>query len=75
MEEETSGTAASKATAEDILTGITEEQLDGIRRRCVPASTASRQLNSSTMKGAKTREAAGGLKARGRQLLAEASGK
>jgi hypothetical protein len=42
----------ARPTAEDILSDLTEEQLDGIRRRVRAASKVSRQVNSSSMKGA-----------------------
>ena len=45
----------AKPTADDILTDLTEEQLDGIRLRVVQASkaSASTRVNSSSMSDAK----------------------
>jgi putative addiction module CopG family antidote len=66
----------AKPTVEDILTGLTEEQLDGIRRRVrasIEGIEAGRFAEYPGREGLK--RFAGGVKARGRKLLArEASG-
>jgi len=67
----------AKPTAEDILTDLTEEQLDGIRRRVrasIDGVEAAKFLDYEGREGLE--KLADGLKARGRQLLArQASGK
>ncbi len=67
----------AKPTAEDILTDLTEEQLDGIRRRVrarIEGIEAGNFVEYEGREGLK--KLAEGVKARGRKLLAqEASGK
>ena len=67
----------AKPTAEDILTDLTEEQLDSIRRRVrdsIEGMEAGRFLQYEGREGLK--KLADGVKARGRKLFArEASGK
>lgn len=67
----------AKPTAEDILTDLTEEQLDGIRRRTrasIEGIEAGRFVEYDGHEGLK--KLADGVKARGRRLIArEASGK
>src|SRR6266576_680375 len=67
----------AKPTAEDILTDLTEEQLDGIRRRvraCIDGVEAGKFLEYEGREGLE--KLAEGVKARGRQLLArQAPGK
>lgn len=61
----------AKPTAEDILTDLTEEQLDSIRRRVrdsIDGMEAGRFLEYEGRKGLK--RLADGVKARGRKLLA-----
>ena len=61
----------AKPTAEDILTDLTEEQLDGIRRRVrasIEGMEAGRFLEYEGREGLK--RLADGVKARGRKLLA-----
>ena len=43
----------AKPTAEDILTDLTEEQLDASAGECVTASKAWKRVDSSNMKDAK----------------------
>ena len=67
----------AKPTAEDILTDLTEEQLDGIRRRVrasIDGVEAGKFLEYEGREG--LQKLAEGVKARGRQLLArQAPGK
>ena len=67
----------AKPTAEDILTDLTEEQLDGIRRRVrasIDCVEAGKFLEYEGREG--LQKLADGVKARGRQLLArQAPGK
>jgi len=67
----------AKPTAEDILTDLTEEQLDGIRRRVrasIDGVEAGKFLEYEGREG--LQKLADGVKARGRQLLArQAPGK
>jgi antitoxin ParD1/3/4 len=67
----------AKPTAEDILTDLTEEQLDGIRRRIrasIEGIEAGKFIEHDGREGLK--RLADGVKARGRRLTArEASGK
>jgi antitoxin ParD1/3/4 len=64
----------AKPTAEDILTDLTGEELDGIRRRVRAGIEAGKFLVYEGREGLK--KLADGVKARGRKLLArEASGK
>ena len=67
----------AKPTAEDILTDLTAEQLDGIRRRVragIEGIEAGKFVEYEGREGLK--KLADGVKARGRKLLArEASGK
>ena len=67
----------AKPTAEDILTDLTEEQLDSIRRRVrdsIEGMEAGRFLEYEGREGLK--KLADGVKTRGRKLFArEASGK
>src|SRR5437899_6686086 len=67
----------AKPTAEDILTDLTEEQLDGIRRRVrasIDGVEAGKFLEYEGREGLE--KLADGVKARGRQLLArQAPGK
>src|SRR5437016_12287758 len=67
----------AKPTAEDILTDLTEEQLDGIRRRVrasIEGIEAGKFVDYEGREGLE--KLADGVKARGRKLLArEASGK
>src|ERR1700719_2137234 len=67
----------ARATAEDILTDLTEEQLDGIRQRVrasIESIEAGKFAEYEGREGLK--KLADGVKARGRKLLArEASGK
>jgi antitoxin ParD1/3/4 len=67
----------AKPTAEDILTDLTEEQLDSIRRRVrasIEGIEAGKFVEYEGREGLK--KLADGVKARGRKLLArEASGK
>ena len=67
----------AKPTAEDILTDLTEEQLDGIRRRVrasIEGIEAGKFVEYEGREGLK--KLADGVKVRGRKLLArEASGK
>jgi hypothetical protein len=61
----------AKPTAEDILTDLTEEQLDGIRRRVragIESIEAGKYTEYDGREGLK--ELADGVKARGRKLLA-----
>src|ERR1700682_3147504 len=61
----------AKPSAEDILTDLTEEQLDGIRRRVragIESIDAGRYTEYDGRDGLK--ELADGVKARGRKLLA-----
>ena len=66
----------AKPTAEDILTDLTEEQLDGIRRRVrasIEGIEAGKFVEYDGSEGLK--KLADGVKARGRRLIAqEASG-
>src|SRR6267142_1998228 len=70
-------TTLAKPTAEDILTDLTEEQLDGIRRRVrasIDGVEAGKFLEYEGREG--LQKLADGVKARGRQLLArQAPGK
>ena len=61
----------AKPTAEDILTDLTEQQLEGIRRR-VHAGIASIDAGKYTEYEGREglKELADGVKARGRKLLA-----
>ena len=67
----------AKPTAEDILTDLTEQQLDGIRRRVrasIEGVEAGKFVEYDGREGLK--KLADGVKARGRRLLAQqASGK
>jgi len=67
----------AKPTAEDILTDLTEEQLDGIRRRVrasIDGVEAGKFFEYEGREG--LQKLADGVKARGRQLLArQAPGK
>src|ERR1700676_5441935 len=67
----------AKPTAEDILTDLTEQQLDGIRRRVrasIEGIEAGKFVEYDGREGLK--KLADGVKARGRRLLAQqASGK
>src|ERR1700674_2139547 len=67
----------AKPTAEDVLTDLTEQQLDGIRRRVragIEGVEAGKFLEFEGREGLE--KLANGVKARGRQLLArQASGK
>ena len=67
----------AKPTAEDILTDLTEEQLDGIRRRVrasIEGIEAGKFVEYDRSEGLK--KLADGVKARGRRLITrEASGK
>jgi len=72
MEDEDERTVRlAKPSAEDILTDLTEEQLDGIRRRVragIELVDAGRYKEYNGHEGLK--ELAEGVKARGRKLLA-----
>ena len=62
----------AKPTAEDILTDLTEEQLDGIRRRVragIEGIEAGKFIEYDGREGLK--RLADGVKARGRKLLAQ----
>lgn len=62
----------AKPTAEDILTDLTEEQLDGIRRRVragIEGIEAGKFIEYNGREGLK--RLADGVKARGRKLLAQ----
>jgi antitoxin ParD1/3/4 len=61
----------AKPTAEDILTDLTEEQLDGIRRRVRASIEAGKFVEYEGREGLK--KLADGVKARGRKLLARAA--
>lgn len=67
----------AKPTVEDILTDLTEEQLDGIRRRVrasIESIAAGKFIEYEGREGLK--QLADGVKARGRNLLTrKASGK
>jgi hypothetical protein len=67
----------AKPTAEDILTDLTEEQLDGVRRRVRASIDGVEAAKLPDYEGREGLEKlADGLKARGRQLLArQAAGK
>jgi antitoxin ParD1/3/4 len=67
----------AKPTAEDILTDLTEEQLDGIRRRVRASIEGIGEGKFVEYEGREgLKKLADGVKARGRKLLArEASGK
>jgi hypothetical protein len=67
----------AKPTAEDILTDLTEEQLDGIRRRVRAGIESIEAGKFAQYKGREgLKKLADGVKARGRNLLAQqASGK
>ena len=71
------GMRLAKPTAEDILTDLTEEQLDGIRRRVrasIEGIETGKFVEYEGREGLK--KLSDGVKARGRKLLGrEASGK
>jgi len=70
-DEDTRAVRLARPTAEDILTDLTEQQLDGIRRRVrtgIESIDADRYTEYDGRDGLK--ELADGVKARGRKLLA-----
>jgi len=71
-EEDERALRLAKPSAEDVLTDLTEEQLEGVRRR-VRASIAKIEAGKFTdYEGQEgLRKLADGVKARGRKLLAE----